>query len=478
MIPVIAIVGRPNVGKSTLFNRLTRSQQALVVDEPGVTRDRQFGQGECNDQSYIVIDTGGILEDPQDEIESATVKQSLQAVKEAHVLFFVVDGRQGLTHFDRQLANELRKQDKPVFLVINKTDGLQAQVAAAEFYQLGFDLVYPIAASHNQGIEPLLEDALACIELPPVLEEEVIEREEKHIPKVALVGRPNVGKSTLANRMLGEERVIVCDYPGTTRDSIYIEMQRMGKHYTLIDTAGVRRKKNVTQAVEKFSIIKTLQAIKDADVVLLVLDARAGVSDQDLRLIDFVIEAGRSLIILANKWDGMSDEDREQFKNQVTYRLRFAQFASVYYISALHGSGVGDIFGAIDDAYKSAHLALDTSELSKMLEDAITAHPPPLVHGRRIKLRYAHCGGHNPLVIVIHGNQTEDLPLSYQRYLSKYFIKALNLESTPVKIICKSGENPYAGKRNTLTPRQAYKRKRLMDYVKKQAKRKRKKKKE
>lgn len=474
MIPVIAIFGRPNVGKSTLFNRLTRSQQALVVDQPSVTRDRQFGQGEWEDRSYIVIDTGGILEDPQGEIEAAIVKQSLQAVQEAHILFFVVDGRQGLSHFDIQLAKELRKQDKPVCLVINKTDGLHAQVAAADFYRLGFDLIYPISASHNQGIDVLLTQSLALIpqeEPSPELQEENISR----IPKVAIVGRPNVGKSTLVNRMLGEERVIVCDYPGTTRDSIYIQMERMGKHYTLIDTAGVRRKKNVTEAVEKFSIIKTLQAIKDADVVLLVLDARSGITDQDLRLIDFVIEAGRSFIILANKWDGMSEEDREQFKNQVNYRLKFTQFAATHFISALHGSGVGDIFGAIDVSYKSANLTISTTELTKLLEDAIIAHPPPLVGGRRIKLRYAHCGGHNPLMVVIHGNQTEDLPLSYQRYLAKYFIKALKLKNTPVKIICKTGENPYEGKRNTLTKRQLHKRRRLMDFVKKQARRKRKK---
>lgn len=469
MIPVIAIVGRPNVGKSTLFNRLTRSQQALVVDEPGVTRDRQFGQGCYQNRSYIVIDTGGIIEDPQNQIDVAVVTQSLQAIQEANIVFFVVDARAGLMDFDREFAHSLRKEQKTVFLVVNKSDGLNVEVAMSEFYQLGFESIYPIAASHNQGVEQLLLKALEQIETTQVEDAP----KESALPYVAIVGRPNVGKSTLVNRMLGEERVIVCDHAGTTRDSIHISMERMGKTYTLIDTAGVRKRKNVSQVVEKFSIIKTLAAIKDANVVLVVFDAKLGLTDQDLTLINFTLEAGRGLIICANKWDGMEHEEREQVKQQLKQRLRFAEFAPTHFISALHGSGVGVLFSVIDNVYQCTRLDLSTTQLTAMMTRATEAHPPPLVHGRRIKLRYAHCGGHNPPTVVIHGNQTDDLPLSYQKYLSNYFIKELKLEGTPVKIICKSGENPFAGKRNILTKRQLYKRKRLMKHVKKQERRKR-----
>lgn len=464
MNPIIAIVGRPNVGKSTLFNRLTRSQQALVVDEPGVTRDRQLGQGSFNERSYLVVDTGGIIDNPTDKIDNEIVKQSLQAILEADILFFVVDGRAGLMPVDLQIAERLRRQSKPVFLVVNKTDGVQEEVVKADFFQLGFPSIHAITASHNRGIEALIENALEMV--PENRETLPAETDEDH-PKVAIIGRPNVGKSTLLNRMLGEERVVVCDLPGTTRDSIYVSMERMGKSYTFIDTAGVRKKKNVTEVVEKFSAIKTLQAIKDAHVVLLIFDARLGLTDQDLTLMDFSLQAGRGLIVCANKWDGMTQEEREQVKKQLNHRMRFVEFAKVHTISALHGTGVGELFATINLVYQSAMKSFTTPHLSALLEEAITAHPPPLVQGRRIKLRYAHCGGHNPPVIVIHGNQTSDLPLSYQKYLSKYFIKALNLEGTPVKIICKSGENPFAGKRNKLTKRQLYKRKRLMKHVKK-----------
>ena len=348
-------------------------------------------------------------------------------------------------------------------------DGLDIQVAMSDFYQLGFEHSCPVAASQNRGIEDLLEQVFDVIPREDNIPA-IPAPEELGIPKVAMIGRPNVGKSTLVNRMLGEERVIVCDMPGTTRDSIQIKMERMGKSYILIDTAGVRKKKNVVEVVEKFSAIKTLQAIKDAHVVLLVFDARIGLTDQDLSLIDFTIEAGRSLIICANKWDGMSFEDREQVKVQLGYRLKFADFAPIYYISALHGTGVGELFKAIERAYESAMVTLTTTNLSEILESALESHPPPLVRGRRIKLRYAHCGGHNPPTIVIHGNQTEVLPQSYQRYLSNYFIKALKLEATPVRIICKTGENPFAGKRNILTKRQIFKRRRLMKHIKKNSK--------
>ncbi|MBS0286170.1 MAG: ribosome biogenesis GTPase Der [Proteobacteria bacterium] len=468
MIPCIAIIGRPNVGKSTLFNCLTHSRQALVVDQPGVTRDRQFGQGYLEDQHYIVVDSGGIGESASSEIDLAMLKQARLAMVEADLIFFVVDARQGLTQIDQQIAKELRKQNKPVILVINKTDGLDAEVVKSDFYRLGFKNMATISASHNRGIESLLLEAFETLPHEEEPEQSITE-EQAHddVPKVAIIGRPNVGKSTLVNRMLGEERVIVCDMPGTTRDSIHINMKRMGKAYMLIDTAGVRKNKVAMDVVEKFSALKTLQAIKEANVVLLVFDAKIGLTDQDLSLISFTVDAGKCLIICANKWDGMDSDEKEQVKSQLSYRLKFADFAPIHTISALHGTGVGDLFKTIDKVYKSANKELDTKYLTEILETAIESHQPPLVRGKRIKLRYAHCGGHNPPTIVIHGNQTDELPQSYQKYLSNYFIKTLKLEGTPVKIICKSGQNPFAHKRNTLTPRQIYKKRRLMKYVKK-----------
>ncbi len=466
MIPVFAIIGRPNVGKSTLFNRLTHSQQALVVDQPGVTRDRQFGQGYLNEDHYIVVDSGGIGEGASTEIDEAMIKQSRLAMMEADLILFVVDAK-NLTHIDKEIAKELRKQSKPILLVINKIDGLDPTVIIGDFYGLGFKDIVTITASHNRGMEELLLQAFKLVPKQETQEEPPVALDQNtQSPKVAIIGRPNVGKSTLVNRMLGEERVIVCDMPGTTRDSIHIQMSRMGKHYTLIDTAGVRKKKVVMDVVEKFSAIKTLHAIKEANVVVLVFDAKMGLTDQDLSLISFTIEAGKSLIICANKWDGMANDEKEQVKDQLQYRLKFADFAPIHTISALHGTGVGDIFKTIDKVYQSALKVLNTSDLTKLLETAIEAHQPPLVHGKRIKLRYAHCGGHNPPTIVIHGNQTDALPPSYQKYLSNYFIKSLKLEGTPVKVIFKSGENPYAHKRNTLTPRQIYKKRRLMRHVK------------
>lgn len=469
MIPVIALVGRPNVGKSTLFNRLTNSRQALVLNEPGVTRDRQFGQGKLGDKPYIVIDTGGIIDHPLEEIDKATLKQSHQAISEASILFFVVDTKDGLTPFDLQLAKALRKHNKTIILVMNKLDGAPTDMAKMEFSPLGFTHMFATTASQNWGIESLVTHALSQVECDD--ETPIESLENNPLPKVAIIGRPNVGKSTLVNRMLGEERVIVCDYPGTTRDSIYISMERMGKQYTLIDTAGVRRKRSVHEVVEKFSVVKTLQAIKDANVVILAFDAREGLTDQDLSLIDFTIEAGSGLIICANKWDGMASEDKDYVKKQLAQRLRFADFVPIHYISALHGTGVGDLFKIINRVYQCATIELSTTQVTDILNRALEAHQPPLVHGRRIKLRYAHCGGHNPPTIIIHGNQTEDLPQSYQRFLAKYYMKVLKLIGTPVKIICKTGDNPYKDKVNILTPRQIKKRQRLMTHVKKSVKR-------
>ena len=471
-IPVIAIVGQPNVGKSTLFNRLTGTQRALVIDEPGVTRDRQWGQGIWDDIPFIVIDTGGIIERPKEEIDMAMLKQSRQAIKEADVILFVVDGRQGLTAVDQSVARELRTEGKPVFLVVNKTDGIDPIVASGDFYKLGFSSMFMIAASHNRGIRDLMENVMDSFEfeLEPETDEfdvaaSVVE-DKPRTPRIAIVGRPNVGKSTLVNRFLGEERVIVCDMPGTTRDSIYLPLTRMGKNYTIIDTAGVRKRKKVFEVVEKFSVVKTLQSIKEANVVLLIVDAKEGIADQELTLIDFIVEAGKGIIICANKWDGMTQEAKEEFKAQF-YRLKFVHFAPIHFISALHGTGVGELFPIIDKVFASAMLTLTTTQLSDLLEKAIETHPPPLIKGRRIKLRFAHCGGHNPPTIVIHGNQTDDIPQSYQRYLASFYMKALKIQGSPVRILCKTGENPYAGKRNLLTPRQIQKRRRLMKFVKK-----------
>lgn len=468
--PIIAVIGRPNVGKSTLFNRIIRSRQALVDDQPGVTRDRQYAETEYEDRPFLVVDTGGVEEMPANDMEKAIYKQSEEACKEADVIYFVVDGRSGITSVDKFIATQIRKLEKPVYVVVNKTDGINKETALSEFFSMGFKKIYPVAASHNQGIEALLEATFEEIPLP---EEELIDEENaegKINPKVAIIGRPNVGKSTLMNRMLGYEQMIVCDMPGTTRDSIYIPMERMGKSYTLIDTAGVRKKKKVSDFIEKISAIKTLQAIKEANVVLLVFDAKLGLSDQDLTLIDFTITAGKGLVICANKWDGMDEEAKIQVKAELKYRLKFAKFASIHYISALHGTGVGNLFAQIDKVYQSAMLPFTTSQLSALLEKAVLANPPPMVRGRRIKLRYAHCGGHNPPTIVIHGNQTESMPLTYQKYLSNFFLKELSLTGTPVKVVCKTGTNPYAGKRNILTQRQIYKKKRLMKHVKKNAK--------
>lgn len=467
---VFAIVGRPNVGKSTLFNRLTRQRQALVADMPGVTRDRQFGEGECQGQSFIVIDTPGLLEKPEDPIEEGIIKQTQQAVLEADIIFFVLDARAGLLNSDLPFAQWLRKVKKPVIVVANKMDGLDPHVALAEFYSLGFKHIVGTAAAHNEGIQPLVMEALKlCPSLP--------EREgpdvqlAMHGPKVAIIGKPNAGKSTLLNRMVGDDRMIVSDIPGTTRDSIYVPVERFGKPYILIDTAGIRRKKNVFEAIEKFSVIKTLQAVKDAEVVIFVFDAREGLSDQDLSLIDFAIEAGRGLIICANKWDGMSEYDRNQVKQQLDYRLRFASFASVHLISALHGTGVGDLFDRIDAIYDSLTQELSTHRLTDLLKQAITQHMPPMVKGRRIKLRYAHPGGHFPTTLIIHGNQTDTVPKSYTRYLAKYFGKALHIEGALVRIVYKSGENPYKDKPNALSDRQIKRRQRLMKHVKKLKKR-------
>lgn len=496
MIPVIALVGRPNVGKSTLFNRLTRTRDALVADFPGLTRDRKYGRAELDGEEFIIIDTGGI-DGAEEGVETHMASQSLQAIQEADIVLFLVDARAGLMPADQGIAKHLRGVEKKTYLVANKTDGIDIDTALADFYSLGLGEIFPIAASHGRGVSQLIEQALlpivgkvveeekelteeenaaywAALEAEQKEQEEEEEEEEEDdfdpttLPvKLAIVGRPNVGKSTLTNRMLGEERVVVYDMPGTTRDSIYIPMERDGKEYILIDTAGVRKRGKVKETVEKFSVIKTLQAIEDCNVALLVIDAREGISDQDLSLLGYILNSGRSLVIAVNKWDGMTQEDREQVKDMLDLKLGFVDFARVHFISALHGSGVGNLFESIQEAYTCATRRVGTSMLTRIMKMAEDDHQPPLIRGRRVKMKYAHAGGYNPPVVVIHGNQVSDLPDSYKRYLMNYFRRTLQVMGTPIRIQFKEGENPYADKKNKLTASQIRKRKRLMAHLKK-----------
>ncbi|MBS98874.1 MAG: ribosome biogenesis GTPase Der [Oceanospirillaceae bacterium] len=464
MLPVIALVGRPNVGKSTLFNRLTRSRDALVADLPGLTRDRKYGEGKLGNRDYIVIDTGGISGD-EEGIDKVMAEQSLLAIEEADVVLFLVDARAGLNPADEMIANHLRREEKSCYLVVNKTDGLDPDVARSEFFALGLGDPLAIAAAHGRGVTALIDYTLDELGVEEVEEEDEDDISESGI-RIAVVGRPNVGKSTLVNRLLGEDRVVVFDQAGTTRDSIYIPYERDEQPYTLIDTAGVRRRKHIKEAVEKFSIVKTLQAIKDAHVVVAVIDAREGVTEQDLHMLGFVIDAGRALVVTLNKWDGMTPEQRDSVKAQVERRLAFAAFARFHFISALHGSGVGDLYGSINEAFDFAMAKWSTNQLTKLLEDVVADHQPPTVNNRRIKLRYAHQGGSNPPIIVVHGNQTNALPASYKRYLENRFIRYLKVRGTPIRFEFRTGDNPFAGKKNTLTPRQQAKKERQKQHIK------------
>lgn len=460
MLPVIAIVGRPNVGKSTLFNCLTSSRAALVSDMPGMTRDRQYGEADIANHRFIAIDTGGLTEEP-DDIDQLTKDQAFQAIKEADKVLFVVDARAGITTADQIIVEKLRTLKKQIYLVANKTEGLDLTFAIAEFYKLGFGEPHPIAAAHKSGITELVtalfQDDETAIEENDDVDQGI---------KLAFVGRPNVGKSTLTNRMLGEDRVIVCDQPGTTRDSIYIPLERQDVRYTLIDTAGLRRRGKVFETTEKFSVVKTLQSIQAANVVLFMMDAREGVTDQDLRLLGFILESGKSLVIAMNKWDGMTADERDATRAMMDRRLQFVSFAKIHTISALHGTGVGNLFSSIKEAYASATKKFSTSELTKILRQAVTTHTPPLVNGRRIKLSYAHTGGHNPPLFIIHGNQVKSLPTSYTRYLINTFQSRLKLVGTPVQVEFKSGENPYKDNKNVLTDKQRRKKTRLMRHHK------------
>ena len=412
-------------------------------------------------KSFIVIDTGG-LSGEEEGIDALMAEQVWQAVVEADLILFIVDARSGLIAPDEVLAQKLRRLHKKVHLVVNKIDGVDVDTVVADFYSIGFGEPYPIAASHGRGVTSLISKVSSDF---PEQSDELAEEQPEGV-KIAFIGRPNVGKSTLINRILGEDRVVVCDQPGTTRDSIFVPFTRQSKDYVLIDTAGIRRRGRVSETVEKFSIVKALQAINTTNVVVLVLDAHDGITEQDLRLLGFVIDAGRALVIAINKWDGMEQYDRERVKKELDRRLAFVDFAELHFISALHGTGVGNIFSAINKAYASAMKKLSTPKVTRILRDAVAAHEPPLVHGRRLKLRYAHVGGHNPPIIVIHGTQTKSMKESYRKYLEKTFRKALNLAGTPLKIELVSGKNPYEGKKNKLTDRQTKKRKRLIKHVK------------
>ncbi len=468
MLPVIALVGRPNVGKSTLFNFLTRTRDALVADFPGLTRDRKYGRGVVGGRPYLVVDTGG-LSGEAEGVDVLMARQTELAIGEADAVLFLVDARDGLTAADEAIAGRLRRTGKPVLLVVNKIDGVEPETARAEFHALGLGEPQGIAAAHGRGVAAMLEHALALL---PEVELESTEAEESDRVRVAVLGRPNVGKSTLINRLLGEERVLAFDMPGTTRDSIYIPFDHHGRHYTLIDTAGVRRRSRVHDAVEKFSVIKAMQAIEESNVVIIVLDAQQGVAEQDATLLGYVLDSGRALIIAVNKWDGLAADQRDQVKRELEFKLSFVEFAEQHFISALHGTGVGHLLDAVDRAHGSATAEFRTPELTRLLERAVAAHQPPLVRGRRIKLRYAHQGGRNPPVIVIHGNQTSDVPDSYRRYLINFYRKALRLTGTPVRVEFRSGANPFAGRKNVLTSRQIKHKQRLVRHVKKRSKKK------
>ncbi len=460
MKPVLAILGRPNVGKSTLFNRLTRSRDAIVANQPGLTRDRQYGHASIAGRDVIVIDTGGLADD--DDISSLISQQAMQAATEADICLLLVDGRHGMNATDEAVAARLRSLGKPVQILVNKSEGLDPDTICAEFHALGLGPPQAISAAHGQGVIEALEPILA--DLPKADDGQL---EEPGGIRICVLGRPNVGKSTLVNRMLGEERVLTYDQAGTTRDSIEIPFQRDGHDYVLIDTAGVRRRGRINEAIEKFSVIKTIQALDSAHVAVLVIDAREGVADQDAGLLGMALDSGRGLVIAVNKWDGLDAYTRERVRSELERKLRFIDFARIHFISALHGSGVGKLFGSVQRAYQSAFVEVNTARLTQILEDAVSAHPPSLVRGRRIKLRYAHLGGHNPPTIVIHGNQTSSLPDAYRRYLAKTFRKALKLEGTPVRIETRTGKNPFAGRRNPLSQRQIQRKQRLMRHVKK-----------
>ena len=458
MKPTIVIVGRPNVGKSMLFNRLTKSRDALVADLPGLTRDRHYGQGRGASKPFLVVDTGGFEPKVTDGIMHEMAKQTLQAVAEADALLFVVDGRQGLTPQDKIIADRLRRDGLsrgiPIMVAVNKAEGMDEAIVTAEFHELGLGVPVAISAAHGEGVRQLIEDMLESF---PEATEEAI---PKH-PTIAIIGRPNVGKSTLVNKLLGEDRVIAFDQPGTTRDSIFVPLHRNGRDYTLIDTAGIRKRGKVFEAVEKFSVIKTLQAITDCNVVILVLDARQEVSEQDAHIAGFIVESGRALVVAINKWDNLDDYTRERTKVDFDRKLHFLSFAHMHTISAKDGMGLNPMFASVDDAFAAAMAKLSTPKLTRALMAATAAHQPPLNGLHRPKMRYAHQGGHNPPLVIVHGSGIDGVHESYVRYLESRFMETFKLRGTPLRVELKQGNNPYKDKKKqVLTLSQENKRRR------------------
>jgi GTP-binding protein len=442
MKPVIALVGRPNVGKSTLFNRLTRSRDALVADLPGLTRDRHYGEGRIGERPFLVIDTGGFEPVAKEGIMHEMALQTRQAVAEADIVVFIVDGRQGLTPHDKTITDYLRKSGRKVMLVVNKSEGMKYTSVTADFYELGMGDPYVISAAHGDGVHDLVNEALdqAFAQRPADAEE--LEPAERGV-KIAIVGRPNVGKSTLINTLTGEQRVIAFDMPGTTRDSIEVPFERGGKHYTLIDTAGIRRRGKVFEAIEKFSVVKTLQSISEANVVVLLLDAQQDISEQDAHIAGFILESGRALVVAVNKWDGLQSDDRDQVKTTIDRKLDFLSFARHIYISALKATGIGPLMKAIDEAYAAATANLSTPRLTRALQEAVEKQEPKRKGSSRPKMRYAHQGGQNPPIIVIHGNALDGITEPYKRYLEKHFRDTFNLIGTPLRIELRTGKNPF-----------------------------------
>lgn len=439
MLPTIVLVGRPNVGKSTLFNRLTKTRDALVADLPGLTRDRHYGRGLGASQPYLVVDTGGFEPTAESGIMVEMAKQTLMAIDEADVIIFLLDGRQGLTPQDKEIANRLRRKDCPVLLAVNKTEGMQRAIVSAEFHELGLGDPLSISSAHGEGVKDLIELALETFPLP-----EPEDLTQQNTPKVAIVGRPNVGKSTLMNALLGEERVIAFDQPGTTRDSISMPLEKNGKQYTLIDTAGVRKRGRVFEAIEKFSVIKTMQSIEEANVAILVVDAQEGITEQDAHVAAYILDSGRALVVAVNKWDGLKDDERDWVKREVDRKLQFLDFAKFHYISALRKKGLNELFVSVDQAYAAAFAKLATPQLTRVLQDATTQHQPPISKGIRPKLRYAHQGGTNPPIVVVHGSHVDGVKDSYKRYLEGIYRKVFKLMGTPLRVEFKQGDNPFA----------------------------------
>ena len=441
MKPVVALVGRPNVGKSTLFNRLTKSRDALVADIPGLTRDRHYGHGRLGTKPYLVVDTGGFEPDAKTGIVSEMARQAAQAIAEADVVIFLTDGRAGVTGHDHNIADMLRKAGRSVLLAVNKTEGMTTTGVANEFYELGLGDPYSISAAHGDGVRELVE--LALEKFPEAVEEDAAVEKR---PRLAIAGRPNVGKSTLVNTLLGEERVIAFDQPGTTRDAISIDFDWQGKPYTLIDTAGLRRRGKVFETIEKFSVVKTIQAIEDANIVILVLDARQDISDQDAHIAGFILEAGRALVVAVNKWDGLDGYVRERIKSDIARKLQFLSFANLHFISAKEGQGIAGLMKSAGAAYAAATTKLSTPKITRVLQDAVAVQQPPRSGMSRPKLRYAHQGGMNPPVIVVHGNSLAKVPDSYRRYLEGVFREAFKLKGTPLRVQFKHSANPFADK--------------------------------